>query len=75
MAWTIAQAYEIELNSGLYGVGLDIERITTKDADHEIRMSRSVRSSISMGFMQKRTLLVSDHRNNQLNSRLNKKAE
>lgn len=28
-----------------------------------------------MGLMQKRSLLVSDHRNNQLNSRLNKKAE
>lgn len=40
MAWTIAQAYEIELNSGIYGVGLDTEPITTKDVDHEMRISR-----------------------------------
>jgi hypothetical protein len=38
-------------------------------------MSTHLRSSLAFGFQQKRTLFISDHRNNQLNSRINKKAD
>lgn len=76
MAWVISQAYEIELNSSLYGVTPAPEKLSLVDKASQIsamRMSTQLRSSTASFF--KRTLFISDHRNNQLNSRINKKAD
>lgn len=76
MAWIISQTYEIELNSSLYSCLGEPDYTTPGTEKQSLRISASsFRSSMSGFTILKRTLFISDHRNNQLNSRLNKKAD
>jgi hypothetical protein len=84
MAWMIAQAYDIEMNQSFYGEFGQPERITYMtsseiggDLIRELRETSMMQRDYTMHsfVVHKRTLSIIDHRNNQLNSRINKKAD